>query len=414
MDSLIVKISIKSYLSIWLYTLFITSFVITTAVKGATVGYVLSFLALPVGLLSVPKYSGFFLSRLILLVLIYVGLILLSQLYIIIFPILPNSSDIITISKDAQPYLRSSLFTQSLYLISCFITFTFVRTYYDKNRHDKHLIKALIIFVFIGFYFWFYYFLFGNNGDKLSNRISGDDVASIGFQAIYIAGLNVTRFVSLTGEPSMYVFSILPFCIYFFHDNQIKIASLLFASLLLTFSGTFILGIGIYFVTLVVYSKNRIIILIVGVVFIVSISTLFAESIVNIIIKEALLDKLNQNNYSGVDRTQNLTNHLSYFLNLPVWLIFTGVGFGYVRSAEFFSTLLVNTGLIGFTLFTIFLLQPVFVLQNTPRNKGLKMALIVVYCIMMAGVSEYSFLSLWLLVGIAYNQIDSEKYKIVA
>ncbi|MCI0557624.1 MAG: hypothetical protein MN733_03955, partial [Nitrososphaera sp.] len=83
-----------------------------------------------------------------------------------------------------------------------------------------------------------------------------------------------------------------------------------------------------------------------------------------------------------------------------------GVGNGYVRSTDFFSTILVNLGVVGLILTTWIFVYPVLKLDNTEAEVGLKAALLTMFITLMVAVPEYTILPLSLFLGIAYSYIS--------
>ena len=400
---MIVQFNIKKFLSLWIFFVFTTSFVISNSFKGTTPAFIFSLVSFPLVLLASKRHRGLYLYSLVFLIVPYLILQLFSQTSFA-FSSVSDFRNLILVSDDVNPFTRSSLLTQSIYLLCSFLLFVFVIIFYDKRLHEKYLVMSLNVFVSVGLIFWIFFILFGYNGDFISNREYSDGLINPGqFQPILLGNIWISRFVSLTGEPSMYVFSILPYLIYTNHLGYKKTALYILMSLLLTLSGTFITGMCFYVISLFMFSfKKRL--LLYSVVAITLILLLFiVSSAFRIIIYEVLISKLLQESDSGLDRFLSIFNHLSFYFNLPFPLMLFGMGFGFIRSPDMFSTLLVNTGITGFILFSTLLLYPVFALKNSLKEDvGVKCGLFTTYFIMMISVSEYSYPSLWLFVGISY------------
>lgn len=407
------RLSPKGYLTIWLFFMFVTSFVVTNTVKGTIPSYVLSVISLPIALLLSKHRRISYITLLVVLSLVYITLQITSQILLLLVEP-PNFSGLILVSKDAKVILRNSLLTQSLYLFCSLLTLTFVIIYYDKSIHDRYLITSLIVFVSIGYFFWLFNLLFGFNADFISNREYSDGLINPGqFQPIVVNGIWMSRFVSLTGEPSMYVFSMLPYFIYTIHAGYQKTALYILVSLVLTLSGTFLIGLFLYGLTMCFWAFNKRFLLYISIIIALITVVFLSSPTFRDIINYALISKLLQESDSGLDRFTSMFKHLVYFYDLPLPLMLTGMGFGFIRSPDLVSTLLVNTGIVGFLLFSILMLYPVFKLSNSSsRNIGLKSALVVTYFIMMTSVSEYAYPSLWLFLGIAYSNLKfTEKFR---
>jgi hypothetical protein len=407
------KISLVSYYKYWLLFLFITSFVVTNAIKGATLAFLFAGISIILICFANKENGRLYLRLYAKLIAIFVASQIFSQFIIIIFDGLPDYTNLILVSNDSRAVFRTSLFTQSLYLILSFSLFVFTTVYYRKPVHDKYIELGLLLMIFYGFYTWLFFLLTGEDGDFISNREFGDGIINPGhFQTINIGGLYLLRFVSLTGEPSMYVFSILPFSIYFLYERRYILVLLLFVTLLLTFSGTLIIGLLTYAFALLFTSTNTKKLLYYLSIILAILIIVLTNEVVMGIINEVFLAKIMQESLSGEDRFLSIFNNITFFLELPFFTKILGVGFGFIRSPEFFTTLIVNNGLLGLALFTLLFFFPIVKLSSDDiRNKGIKFALLVTYVMLLASVSEYSYPCVWLLLGIAYKQLFFERSK---
>lgn len=403
---------LQNFLNFWLLFFFISSVVLVPSVKGTTPVYLLAFLSFPM-VLAFSRYNVVrYLIWLSAFLTIFFFLSLLSQGYIYFFgDHIEQYKGMIFVSQTGTSlFMRPSLFTQFLYLLVSFLIFTFIICFYDSAKHDKYIFGGLNILLVYGFYLLIFFALFGRNGDFLSNRVYGDLLEqSAQFQGTSVAGYIVLRFTSLTGEASMYAFTVSPLFIYAFHTGRNQIAYITLASLALTFSTTFILCFVIYFGWRFLrrggQDKFVFRFIIAGLLFFL----LFSPIILNLL-NTMVIEKLTQQNDSGQGRTYSFLIHMYFFVQAPVWVQLFGLGFGYVRSTDFLSTLLVNNGIIGFLLFTALFVYPILKLSKGKRNDGIKIALITLYISMMISVPEFSYPSLWLFLGIAYNQLIREKH----
>ena len=408
---MIIKLSTTQYLKVWFFFVFATSFVISNTVKGTTPAFIFSILSLPfVYFVSGGNKKREFFRLLIQLIGIYFFLLSLSQIFLSLSN-LPNYSDLVLISSEKRLILRSSLFTQSVYIVCSWLTFSFVKTYYKENIHLKYLMWAISLLVIYGFYLWFYYIFIGGNGDFISNREFADGlIMPAQFQQILIGSFPLMRFVSLSMEPSMYVFTILPYYVYLISIEHKKIAFFILISLFLTFSGTFVFGMIIYAIALVTMTRQKryLIYIVVAIILVTGVYLLVGPA--RELINNIVVNKLLQESDSGLDRFQSFYKHIVFFFSLPMPLMLFGVGFGFIRSPELLSTLLVNSGIIGFLLFFCLLLYPVYKLNNDCKeNIGLKCALILIVFMLITSVSEYSYPSIWVMLGIAYNRLKNQE-----
>ncbi|WP_416046161.1 hypothetical protein [Priestia megaterium] len=396
------------YYIILAFFLPISSYLLIPSVQGTTFGYLLTFL-LPVFVLLYKNKRGEFYFDFMRIMVVFIFVTMTAQM-VLGFRQNVSLEGLRLVDENLQPIMmRSSMITQSIYLVACFILFVFVKNFYNEEW-DKYIFRGAILISIYGLYEFMYFFIFKDNGDFISNRTFGDgSFKGSLFQTYTVAGMTLQRVKSLTGEPSMFALTILPFWIYAARLKKKFLSLLFFTLLILSNSTTAFLGIAIYFLLIgskilkspikmyLVFSSMFIGSLIIG---FEKISTIFQTNVV---------EKLSGQDVSGGARTEFMQQHIDYFMNMPFFNKLFGLGFGYVRSTDFFSTLLVNTGLIGITLFTLLFFYPVFKLGKTDKEVGLKYSLIVLYIAMMISVPEFSYLSTWLFLGIAYYYVKQQK-----
>jgi len=405
------------FFALWALCLPITSVVLFPAIQGTTPAYLLAFSSLPFAILLMQHKAGRTLRYLLFTIGMFLVLNSISQLSLQLAPELDLSSLRLVNDYNGQLLLRSSLFTQSIYLFAGLCTFAFIATFY-KNSWDKYLFWGISFLALYGLYEFFYFLLMGQNGDFLSNRIfdtgSSSSQGSL-FQTFSFSGIRIMRLKSLTGEPSMYAFTVLPFWIHALHRRKTLVHVLLLITLILTTSTTAILGVAMYLLIRLWYikplrslakgvlDKYLLFIFLLGVV-----GTVFIGPLIVGFIDEMIVDKLTLVNSSGASRFQYFTDSLRFFTDAPVLNQFFGIGFGYIRSTDFFSTLLVNMGLVGFGLFTALFAYPIFKLRKTYFSFGIKAILVIIYITLMIAVPEFAYLSIWLYLGIAYKLLRTQ------
>ncbi|WP_224999734.1 hypothetical protein [Cesiribacter sp. SM1] len=395
----------ESYLAFWLLLFFVTSIVVFPSVKGTTPAYLLTFLSLPLAIIFSRYKSSVYITRLCLALSIVFILALLSQLNVLLFEHrFPSSENLILISQDKGFFLRSSFFTQHLYLFVCLLAFVYVYVYYQSDFHDSYLYAGAVLLLIYGFYEEIYFVLTGTYGDFLSNRVFGEDGSGSLLQSISFGGIVLQRFKSLTGEPSMYALTVFPVFIYAYFSGKTKIAYAILISLVLSFSTTFYLGLAILLTGRFLQRGIRDKLVFFSLFGAVVLFILFLPTLIELF-EEVVWQKLTAKNASGAERSTFFINHFSFFVQLPFFVQLTGVGFGTVRSTDFFTTILVNSGYLGFFTFTFAFLYPVFKLRNGKRQSALRYSLVFLYLSMMIAVPEYSYLVIWLFLGLAYNQL---------
>lgn len=336
--------------------------------------------------------------------------VLTSQFFVAAFGA-PNTNNLILIrpSEAFQP-LRSTIFSQGLYLLFCIIFFSITLALYKKN-YDRLLVAAGTLFAIYGFYELIYFYLFGSSGDFITNRVFGDGDEGSGslFQSYNIAGITMQRLKSLSGEPSMYTFTVFPVLVLAINLKRYIQSTIIALSLLLTMSSTAVLVFVIYIISLSFIFKS-IKPIFFSVIFVAVAASAFYP-VVESLVKETVA-KLALESFSGEDRLGSFFTHINYWLEAPAHIIFFGIGFGSIRSPDFLSTLLVNCGLVGFFFVTAIFLYPVFKLSSTSRSNCLKCSLICIYFMLMTSVSEYSYAMPWIFLGMSYAELSKQTIRV--
>ncbi|MFB8372558.1 hypothetical protein [Paenibacillus taichungensis] len=318
--------------------------------------------------------------------------------------------NVILVNENGHVFLRSSLFTQSIYLIAASII-CFYTKYFYKKEWNKYIFIGTSIFLIYGFYEWIYYLLFGTTGDFLSNRvfaldINGNPRLGSMSQRTDAFGIDTLRMKSLTGEPSAFALTVLPLWIFAVHLRKPFFHIPMLIALILSTSSTAFLGILIYFIFRVLryHLRDRYCQIL---IYFSTILVILNYKRVASVLEFLLFNKIDS--HSGIQRSSSMFKHLEYFSHMPFFNKLFGVGFGYVRSTDLFSTLLVNSGILGFIFFSVFFLYPIFKLKRNYFNDGLKISLLIIYVSLMLSVPEFSYLTTWLFLGIGYNQLAREK-----
>ena len=393
----------------------ITSFLLIPSIQGTTPAYILALLAIPLVTLIKSIGRKKYIKDISIIISLFVLLNTISQ-FGLIFSI-PNFGNLTLIDADDDTLiLRGSMFTQSIYFLASVSTFCFVKSFY-RNRYNKFIFLGSLLLALYGIYEFLYFLMFNNNGDFISNRSfqSGNFLVSgSSFQILALGFLRIMRLKSLTGEPSMYAFTILPFWIFAIHENKSFTQIILLITLVLSTSTTAIIGIMTYVITQIFYLKtyyfNRKKIL--SFCFVFSIIFILITTNIDFCINafnQLFVNKVTANDTSGIVRRGSFEANISFFCSASIINQLFGIGFGYIRSMDMFSTLLINNGIIGLLIFTLLFLYPLIKLKNTDKNIGLKSIIIVIYVTMMISVPEYSYLVIWLFLGIAYNQLSYQK-----
>ncbi|MED4135711.1 hypothetical protein P4668_25300 [Priestia megaterium] len=388
----------------------ISSFLLIPSVQGTTIGYFLAFFLFVFVAMFKGVRSKFYIDF-IKLSLVF-GFITVAAQWILGARSYVSLDGLRLVDETLYPVMmRSSMITQSIYLIPCFLLMVFVKNFYNE-KWDKYAFRGAILISIYGIYEFLYFFVFKDNGDFISNRTFGDGSheGSL-FQTYTVAGMALQRIKSLTGEPSMFALTILPFWIYSMHLKRKFLSIFFFIVLALSNSTTAFLGIGMYILLYIRYNFQSVFKMYFVVLFGFIGCMFIGFNKIILFFQTNFGAKLSAQNVSGAERTMYMQQHLEYFMDMPFMSKLFGLGFGYARSTDFFSTILVNTGIIGTLLFTLLFLYPVFKLGYSDKEIGLKCSLIVLYVAMMISVPEFSYLSIWLFLGISYYYVDKAKRK---
>src|SRR5699024_9282839 len=179
-----------------------------------------------------------------------------------------------------------------------------------------------------GFYEVSYYWLMGALGDFLFNRSFNNRQPGSVFQTINFSGIRIQRMKSLTGEPSMFAFTVLPYWIFALHTRRYIIGAILTLALVLSTSTTAIVGMIAYGVILVVTKRINFKYLLAGAgialaVVIVKFQTVWA------IVNKLIIQKLSAESVSGMTRLDNFISSVLFWLDAPLPTQLFGLGFGY-------------------------------------------------------------------------------------
>lgn len=405
---------VDRYFALWGIVLPVSSILALPFLQGTTPAYLLAlFLVLPpvTFLLMGLEDGGRYYRSLLFLALVFAGLTAAAQFALAGSGLRHLSSIPLVDPWDKSIVFRRTLVTQSLYLLAAGCTFVFVRMFY-RPEWDRYLLTGVGLLALYGIFEVAFFAVTGRSGDFLSNRTFGGGWwPGSAFQTISIGPLLLQRLKSLTGEPSMYAFTVLPFWIYCVHARHRWLGAFLLLTLLLTTSTTALLGIALYLLYRLVRFGPGDRLALAGVIAggAVALSVAAGGEFLSDAVRKIILTKLSLGAFSGLARFRSFQAGMDAFLGAPLMTQLFGFGFGYARSTDMLSTLLINLGVVGFLLTAVIFFLPFFALGNGYREEGLKGALLVVFVTMMVSVPEFSYLSTWLFLGMAYRQLDLER-----
>ncbi|AYL95254.1 hypothetical protein [Mucilaginibacter celer] len=411
---------VKRYVNILMLFFPITAFVLAPSIPGTTIITVLAgllFFVIPLSPLKEEKrlfygdLTGFF---------CIIILLSISSQLINLVTNLKLTSDLKLINRQqfTVTFYRASHITQSLSLIAGFVIYGYVK-YFSNNSVIDYIYWGLRLLCFYALYEFLLYAATGINGDFMVNRTVGygDKSASL-FQTFNLGGLSLMRLKGYTGEPSMFVFTVFPFWVITFALKRRFDMYLLLGCLLLTFSTTAYFFIILFMCYWFVYKRQLHILYYLGIAVVIVCLALqlnvfqhLADSLYNFIFG----GKLEGNSVSSRDRGRSFENQIEFWSGLNGFSQFFGVGFGYVRSTDFFSTLLPNNGIAGFLIFTWFVLRNIWLKISVPiLSTCYSLGLVIVYLIMMVSVPEFAYPSLWIFIAMGFvlqRKTDAVEYR---
>ena len=387
--------------------------VLVTPVQGSTAAFVLVFLS-PVILAGPdPRYFR--------LLAFFAGFILLYALYMAFslsgFLIDQPDMSRLTVIREVYVYgyLKQTHITQGLYLMAA-MGFAFLIYTYFQEAFVKYAFYSIIILSLYGFYEFVFYAITETNGDFLSNRNFGDlDTAAAGagrylsttgsrLQTSNLFGAGYMRLKSLTGEPSMYALSVTPFAVYALGRRWWPIFAILAISLLLSTSTTAVIGLLVGFVYVVIRHRPESVIYIAAAL-VIGVLLYTSSDLVRQVLDTLLFQKLDT--VSGNERLQSMLAHAYVpFDGNPIRALF-GLGFGTVRSADMFSNVLANIGVLGIVLYSALILTPCVLLRGSDRD-ALAAALLSIYVMEMTTVTEFGYLPPWFIIALGYARLRNE------
>ncbi len=394
---------IDGYFKLWALVLPITSVLIFPSVQGTTPGYVMAFASLPVFLAAARiKDIRQYLKIVGCFALVYITLNLASQFFLSLYGDinLANLNLVDPFLSAEKILLRPSLFTQTLYLSAGLLTFLFVFECY-RPSWDPYIFAGILLLVGYGFYELLFYKLTGTSGDFLTNRVFNERHSGSLFQTFQFGGTRLQRMKSLTGEPSMFAFTVLPYWIFALHSKRFAIGGVLTIALFLSSSTTAIVGIFIYGLMLI-FSRRIHIKYLIALAALAGIGVIVKYQAIAATVNRLIIQKFSGESISGSIRLSNLQSNTQFWWDAPLPTKLFGLGFGYIRSSDFFSMLLVNNGLIGLLILIVVFTFPVLTLGSSQKEFGLKCALVVILASMLTSVPEFAYLPVWLFLGISY------------
>lgn len=411
------------YFFVWVFAMPVTSVLMIPSIQGTTLGYLMCFLSLPVALACAGASRRRYLNFLLVAVGIWTFFFLASQIADTTVAYEPDLTKVVLIDDtDVLTFvLRKSLFTQTIYLAAVVLYAAYVYIFY-KPSWQQWLLAAAAIFAVYGIYEVIYFVVMGRPGDFISNRAFGQEfpnaargsvpegaATGTSIQRIDVAGMTVQRLKSLTGEPSMYAFSMFPFWVYFNATAKRRLPVwIIGASLVMSTSSTAFVGYVVYLLIRMRKISFHPVKTLAG-AFVLFVVAYVAKDYIADLFQQMVIDKLDGTNVSGVERSGLFRASVDMWADGSLANQLFGVGFGYIRSTDLFSTLLVNTGVFGLVLVSLLILYPAFKLDWSAEGMALRQCCATTWVMMMISVPEFSYLAPWTFVAIAYARLRVQK-----
>ena len=397
----------NKWFSIWAFFIPITTIILIPSIKMTVISVIFSCISPFIIFLFFKQIRKKYIIDIMKFYYIYCIFILISQLSNNIFPITLDNLQLVPSNEENNiTIFRYTLFSQTIYTFPGILTFYCTKYFYNK-KWDKWIIYSGLFFVLYALYKWCYFLFTGEDGDFLSNKRfdeygNVEEDAAMLYQGLTIAGLTMQRLQGLTNEPSMYAFTILPYFIFAIQKKaNIFIILLIGISLLLSTSTTAYIGLIVYVGVMFFFNKLKKKYIVYSLILFFVIYIIFKDYIDDII-KIMILEKLlnSQDNASGLERSFSMYNSFVYWCNLDIIHMLFGIGVGYIRSYDFFTSLLVNVGIVGLILFSYFILKDLKLKHCNFIDVNNNAIILVLFISLMASVPEIWIPSFWLFIGI--------------
>ena len=396
------------FVAIWCVLMPVTGTSLLPSVQGTIPAYMMAFGSIIFVLLRLrfgemtPALRGY-LRAAVLTFLGWAFLLGASQLGLLLSD-RTNFQDISMIDpNDLKVVLRTSMFTQSMYLMACVLIALYFR-YYFRESWMRYVFWGGYLLAGYGIYEWLYFLIFHQPGDFLVNRSFGEEqhIASWS-QGIDFGPIALLRIKSTLGEPTFFAGVVLPYLFLAWDHRKTVLASmLLFTALFSTSTACYITLAACLVVKTFWSGRVKVgyaVMLGLFALFLAGIAALYPDTFDNM-----FGSKFSGDNVSGkmrLDQAVALHDLFSSF-TVPNWLF--GVGFGYVYQSVFIE-MLIDTGIVGLGLFLFVMFRPILLLPVRPCAEGLKLGLLAIAILFGLSLSELFLPTTWMFLGLAYRQL---------
>lgn len=310
------------------------------------------------------------------------------------------------ISEDGGIVMRSSLYTQSLYLFACFAIFTYVR-HWLAEENMVWIFRGIWFLVIYGIYEWLYFLIFKTPGDFLANRTYDGHTGSW-TQSVNVAGVHMMRIKSTFGEPSFLSAATVPFFMVTIIQGKRFLAGALLFCIVFSWSTTAFAGVifGFLVIGLLNLEKlQQILLVLVG----TTLALLLFYLVLPDTFNSMFIDKITGKNESGAIRLNaragfNSASEQRHLLN-----DFFGIGFGYVYN-NIWKAARINLGYLGAIVIALFHLWPMCKsLIERRRNTEWAVAAAVLFFLGVINLAENFVPTTWAILALAYRALDQQE-----
>jgi hypothetical protein len=396
----------EMYVALWCVVMPITGTVILPGVQGTIPAYVLALASVilvyqKIQAGAVPQDVLHYAKTLSYVFLLWLFLLVTSQLGLIVSDRHDFGDVNMMDADDTRILFRTTLFTQSLYLLACVLIALYFR-YFFQERWTRYVDWGGYLLAGYGIYEWLYFLIFHQSGDFLVNRSFGDHTASWS-QTITFGGVELLRIKSTLGEPTFFAAVVIPYFFWAMDRGKTALsAMLLFAALFSTSTACLLVLPTVLFIKSFWTGKVRwdylSVLFVVG-LFLAGIALLYPDTF-----RDLFTDKFTGENDSGATRLWSAMGVRDLYgtFTIPNWLF--GIGFGYTYLGVY-DALLVNTGLVGLTVFLVVFIRPVLFLPTITGYEGIKAGLLGLLLLCYLSLSELYLPPTWMFLGLAYFKL---------
>jgi hypothetical protein len=400
------------YMRIWCVVMPIMGTVLIPSIQGTIPSYMMAFASIIFVFFrlqggEVPKAVIGYGKALTGVVLLWLFLLVASQVGLMV----SNRHDFagvnLTEPDDPKILFRTTIFTQSLYFFACVMVALYFR-YFFRESWMRYVFWGGYFLAGYGIYEWLYYAIFHQPGDFLVNRSYGEEGHTASWsQGINFGGIELLRIKSTLGEPTFFTAVCLPFLFLALDYRKVVLSSMLVFCALFSTSTACYIGVSICLFIKSVWTGRikftYLMLLLLVLLFLTGMAVMYPENFNGL-----FGDKFSGDNYSGksrLDSADGLRALIESF-TIPNWLF--GIGFG-CTYLSVFNGLLVNTGLVGLAVYVYLIFKPAIFLPIRHEFEGLKMAMIVLIILSSLSLSELFIPTTWMFLALAHRKLAQLK-----